>query len=97
VIGIAPDVLTIDAADGNHLQLDFVIAPLDSDGMVLEGVSQQIDLHPNPQHLEQLRKKGFAYSNAVELPAHTAKVRFIVRDDLSERIGTVSVPIEGQQ
>jgi hypothetical protein len=24
-------------------------------------------------------------------------VRFIVRDDLSERIGTVSVPIEAQQ
>ena len=88
--------MTIDAADRNHVKLDLIVIALDTKDKVLADLTQKIDLYPNAQHLEQLRNKGFAYSNAVELPAHTAKVRFIVRDDLSERIGTVSVPIEAQ-
>jgi VWFA-related protein len=96
VLGISPGAMTIDAADRNHVKLDLIVIALDTKDKVLADLTQKIDLYPNAKHLEQLRTKGFAYSNAVELPSHTAKVRFIVRDDLSERIGTVSVPIEAQ-
>jgi len=59
-------------------------------------LAQQIDLHPSALELERLRRGGFAYANAVEVPAHSSVVRFIVGDYLNERMGTVSVPIETQ-
>ena len=94
VLGINPDVLTVDAADNNHVRLDLVVTALDPGGKILADLTQQIDLHPSAPELERLRRGGFAYSDAVEVPWHTSVVRFIVRDYLNERIGTLSIPIE---
>ncbi len=96
VLGISADALTVDEADHNHIKLDFVAVALDPAGKVLADLTQQIDLHPSAPELERLRRGGFVYSNALEVPPHTAKVRFIVRDDLGERVGSVStVPAVG--
>jgi len=96
LLAINPDVLTVDAADNNHMRLDLVVIALDPDGKILANLTQQLDLHPSGQKLEQLRRGGFAYADAVEVPSRTSVVRFIVRDYLNERIGTVSIPIEAQ-
>ncbi len=89
-------VLTVDAADNNHIKLDFVAVALDLNGKILADLTQQLDLHPSAPELERLPRGKLAYSNAVWVSPHTSKVRFIVRDDLNERIGTISVPIEAQ-
>jgi VWFA-related protein len=94
MIGVRQDALTIDAADNNHLKLDVVVLALDREGKVLADVTQQIDLHPTAPELDRLRNKGFAYTNKVMVPARASKVRFIVRDDLSGRLGTLSVPVD---
>ena len=96
LLEINPDVLTVDVADNNHIKLDFVAVALDPNGKALADLIRQLDLHPSAPELERLRLLGLAYSNAVEVPPHTSTVRFIVRDDLNERIGTVSAPIEAQ-
>ncbi len=93
-LGISVGALTVDEADHNHIQLTIVAAALDATGKVLADLTQQLDLHPSAPELERLRRGGFAYSNVVEVPPHTARVRFIVRDDLGERIGTVSAAPE---
>lgn len=89
--------LAVDAADNNHIRLDVVVIALDPYGKVLADLTQQLDLHPSAPELERLRRGGFAYANAVEVPPHTSVVRFIVRDYVNERMGTVSVPIEAQR
>jgi VWFA-related protein len=96
LLEINPAALTVDAADNNHIKLDFVAVALDPNGKVLADLKQQLDLYPSAPELEGLRRRKLAYSNAVGVPPHTSKVRFIVRDDLNERMGTVSVPIEAQ-
>jgi hypothetical protein len=96
LLAINPDKLMVDASDYNHIKLDFVAVALDPNGKVLADLTQQLELHPSAPELERLRRGGFAYSNAIEVPPHTSVVRFIVRDDLNERIGTVSAPIEAQ-
>ena len=96
LLEINPAALTVDAADNNHIKLDFVAVALDPNGKVLADLTRQLDLHPSAPELERLRRGKLAYSNAVWVSPHTSKVRFIVRDDLNERIGTVSVPIEAQ-
>jgi len=96
VLGINPEVLTVDTADNNHIRLDLVVTALDAGGNVLADLTQQLDLHPSAPELERLRRGGLAYADAVEVPRYTSVVRFIVRDYLNERIGTVSAPIEAQ-
>lgn len=93
---INPAMLRVDVADDNHIKLDLVAIALDPDAKVLADWTQQIDLHPSAPELERLRRGTLAYSSAVEVPPHTSKVRFLVRDYLNERIGTVSAPIAAQ-
>lgn len=92
-LSIGSDALTIDIADRNHIKLSIVAVALSREGKGLADITQQLDLHPGTPELDKLRNGGFAYANALEVPPHATRVRFIVRDDLSERIGTVSVPI----
>jgi VWFA-related protein len=96
LLGINPTTLAVDAADNNHIRLDLMVVALDPNGKVLADLTQQLDLHPSAPELEGLRRGGFAYANAVEVPPHTSVVRFIVRDYVSERMGTVSAPIEAE-
>jgi VWFA-related protein len=92
VLAITPSAITVDSSDHNHVQLDIVAVALSDNGDVLGDVTQQIDLHLTPADLDRMRRKGFAYGNEVDVPPHAVKVRFIVRDDLSERLGTVTAP-----
>ena len=94
LLAINPDKLVVDVADNNHMRLDLVVIALDPSGKILANLTQQLDLHLSGPKLDQLRRGGFAYAEAVEVPRHTSVVRFIVRDYLNERIGTVSIPIE---
>ena len=96
LLEINPAALTVNAADNNHIKLDVVAVALDLNGKILADLTQQLDLHPSAPELERLRRGKLAYSNAVWVSPHTSKVRFMVRDDLDGRIGTVSAPIESQ-
>jgi hypothetical protein len=96
LLAIDSDKLVVDVADNNHMRLDLVVIAFDPSGKILANLTQQIDLHLSGPKLDQLRRGGFAYAEAVEVPRHTSVVRFIVRDYLNERIGTVSIPIEAR-
>jgi hypothetical protein len=43
--------------------------------------------------MDKIRADGILYQNALELPAGDYQVRFVVRDNLSGRIGSVSAPL----
>jgi hypothetical protein len=97
LLGITADAVTVDAGDNNHIKLAIVAVALDDHGKVLADVSQEVDIHPTEASLARMRQKGFAYSNELMIPPRTTKVRFLVRDDLGERVGTISTPIEALQ
>jgi len=93
-VGIGPSTLTVDSQDNNHIQLFLVAAAVNKQGKILADMSQQIDLHPGEVELQRMRKNGFIYAEAVNTPPNTEKVRFILRDEIGKRVGTVTVPIE---
>ena len=43
--------------------------------------------------LPKFREKGFGYRQALDLPPGKYTVRFVVRDNLSGRVGSVSAPV----
>ncbi|HYU46524.1 MAG TPA: hypothetical protein VEK84_10150, partial [Terriglobales bacterium] len=57
-------------------------------------VGQKVDLHPAGERLATIREKGIAYRGALDLAPGEYTVRFVVRDDLSGRVGSVAAPLK---
>jgi hypothetical protein len=47
-----------------------------------------------PEKMSAIREKGMAFKEALDLAPGKYTVRFVVRDNLSGRIGSVGAPLE---
>lgn len=82
----------IDEADKNRFDIDFIAqatvngAPAGNAGQTTKGTVPAAALL-------KIKADGIFYQNALELPPGTYDVRFVVRDNLNGRIGSVTVPL----
>jgi len=87
-----PPASVVNESDKNRFDVEFVWqankngVPLDKRGQVLRGVL-------NAGALAKLKTDGVLYNNALELPSGNYQVRFVVRDNLTGRVGSVSAPL----
>jgi VWFA-related protein len=94
-VRIAPGAALIDDSDKNHLVLDFVALAKAPDGKLAgQPMGQKVDVHLPPERLTAIRQQGVLYTDAVDLAPGDYNVRFVVRDDLSGRTGSVSAPLK---
>jgi hypothetical protein len=93
ILQLDPTAITVEPGDNNHIELDVVAIATDSKGAVLADVTQHLNLHPSDTDLARMKRTLFAYSNAIAVPEKANKVKFIVRDDLNENVGTLTVPV----
>jgi len=78
----------------NHVNLDVrVVALGKKDGKLADGVSQTIEADMKPDTVAKLKADGLAYNNALELAPGDYTVRFVVRDNSTGKIGSVSAPL----
>jgi VWFA-related protein len=90
-IHLAPDAALIDDSANNHVVMDFVALAKTPEGKpVDQPKGQKLDLHLTPERLPAIRQQGVAYSGALDLAPGEYTVRFVVRDGLSGRIGSVA-------
>jgi VWFA-related protein len=93
-IQLAPDAALIDDADNYHLALDFVTLVKTPDGKKADQPNdQKFDTHLTPEKLASIRQNGVGYSGFLDLAPGEYTVRFVVRDNLSGRIGSVTAPL----
>jgi len=86
---------TVDLSDNNHVFLQFVSIARTADGKAATTPQMQVvDTHLKPQGFEQLNTKAFRYNDYIELPNGEYTVRFVVRDNLSGRMGSVAAPVK---
>jgi VWFA-related protein len=91
---LAPDPALIDRADDNHLVLDFVVMAKTAQGKsVDQPTDQKYDAHLTPEKLSTM-SQGIDYKGALELAPGEYSVRFVIRDDLSGRVGSVAAPLK---
>jgi len=94
-VDLAPDTSLINAADNNHIALEFYALAKTPEGKQVDNPSgQSIDIHPNPDNLALIREKGIGYRGALDLAPGEYTVRFVARDDLSGRVGSVAAPLK---
>jgi VWFA-related protein len=92
---LQPDAALIDAADNNHIALDFVALVKTPDGKpVDQPTDQKFDTHLAPEKLSSIRQNGVGYRGFLDLAPGEYTVRFVVRDNLSGRTGSVAAPLK---
>lgn len=86
--------LFFDAADNNHMNFEVVAIARSATGENAGSFSQSIDAHPKPETLAKLQQGGLTYRNQIQVPPGEYSVRFVVRDTLGNRVGSVLAPLK---
>jgi len=84
---------SVDESDQNHMVVDIAAVARNPKGEVVTELYQRIDRHLNSDGLEQIRHNGMTYRSHLQLPPGEYNVRFVVRDSLVNRIGSVAAPL----
>ena len=93
-VGVPADAFTIDADQHNHVQIDIAALALTEQKKEAGEFTKIIEAHLKPESLETVHRGGIRFSDQISLPKGRFTVRFVVRDDLGGRIGTVTAPVE---
>jgi hypothetical protein len=88
-----PSFASVDESDDNHMVFDIVAAARNRSGEVVTNLSRRIDVHLKTSSLEQIQHNGLTYRNGLQLPPGEYTVRFVVRDALGNRLGSVAAPV----
>ena len=87
---VPPGVALVDESNGNQLDLDIYAAARDAQGKQVATVSQKLEGKLSAATVAQIKQVGVVYDNKLELPPGEYQVRFVVRDNTTARIGTVT-------
>jgi len=93
-VGLPANAFTIDADQKNHLQLDVAALALTDKRKEAGELTKTIEAHLKPESLDSVRRGGIRFTDRLSLPKGRFTVRFVVRDDLGGRIGTVTAPVD---
>jgi VWFA-related protein len=85
---------SVDESDQNHMVVDIAAVARNVNGDVVAELAQRIETHLKSDGLEQIHHSGMTYRNGLQLPPGEYIVRFVVRDSLGNRMGSVAAPIE---
>jgi len=93
-VDLPANAVVIDDTDKNRMVIQFLSLVHDRDGKeVGHPDSRKLDLFLTPESLSQVRDNGITYRNLIELPPGDYTVRFVIRDVMSGRMGSISAPI----
>jgi VWFA-related protein len=84
---------SVDESDQNHMVVDIAAVARNPEGNVVAELSQRIDSHLKSDGLEQIQQHGMTYRGGLLLPPGVYNVRFVVRDSLGNRTGSVAAPV----
>lgn len=79
----------------NLLDFDYeALAYATKDGKQANSLEKSVQGNIPAEHVAQLQKEGVGLKNELELPPGDYTVRFVVRDNVSGKVGSVSAPIK---
>ena len=89
-----PNGLTIDPATQNNLNFDFAaVAWSDKDGKEASRAALNFAKALPEEQLAAIRTTGVHFTNALQLAPGKYTVRFVVRDNLTGKVGSVTAPL----
>jgi len=92
-ISFPPHAFAVDSVDADRVELDIAAVAIDATGKPAGDFAQKITMHPKPGLLGKITTGSLSYTDAIALSAGSFQVRFVVRDAVSGKIGSVDAPI----
>lgn len=94
LLGSAPDQVNVDSARNNHLSVDVAVLVQKKTGEDALQFARTVNSDLQADKVEQLAKLGFGYPGQLEIGPGDYMVRFVMRDNTTGRVGSVSAPLE---
>jgi hypothetical protein len=91
---LPPSSNVVDVSSNNHVNLEVLLIARNPTGQTADQFSQHIDANLKSEGAQAFAREGLHYGNDVLLPPGEYLVRFVVRDNLSGRLGTVTAPLK---
>jgi hypothetical protein len=88
--------VTIDERNNNLIGLTFAAFAKTANGGIAGDFVKELGGQLPAAAVEKIVAHGVVFDGAISVPAGKLMVRFIVRDNLSGRLGTVSVPVDAE-
>jgi hypothetical protein len=89
---IPPASLSADPSGGKRMNLAIVCVANASKGAPVDKLSETFEGTLKPETMDRLRKEGISYKNVLHLPAGQFTLRFVLRDNLNGKLGSIVLP-----
>jgi VWFA-related protein len=96
-INLPPAANIADVAQNNLVNLDVIALATTPTAKIADQFSQHVETNLQGDTMESFRRDGLNYSNDVIVPPGEYSARFVVRDNLTGRLGSVIVPLKVAQ
>lgn len=91
---LPPAGIPVDESDNNHVDVEFIAVARTPDGKNAATFDQEITANLKPEALAKFKVEGLRYGNKLQLAPGEYAVRFVVRDRISGRMGSVTAPLQ---
>jgi hypothetical protein len=92
LLHVAANGFTVEESNKNAFDVDLVAVAM-QDGKQTDDIGQTLQGSMPPEMLAKIQSGGLSYRNHLQLAAGNYTVRFVVRDNLSGKIGSVTAPL----
>jgi VWFA-related protein len=92
VVHVARNALTIEGTH-NEYNVDFMAVAETKTNTAAGNIGQNVKGSLTQPDVDKLKNSGMGYRNVLDLAPGTYSVRFVVRDNLSGRIGSITAPL----
>ncbi len=91
---LAADSRLVDETDNNHVALEFLAMAKTPEGKAISNpIDQTVNVHVAADKLLSIKKHGVVFAGGLDLAPGEYSIRFVVRDNLSGRVGSVAAPL----
>lgn len=91
---LPPNAASVDESDHDRISLEFLAVARTPKGEGAAQFDQTVEAKLKPEAVAQVRGAGITFNNSIQLPPGDYAVRFVVRDNVTGRMGSVLAPIK---
>ena len=92
-IALPRDTVVIEESMQNHFSFDLRALAKDENGKTVGKFDQSLQGNIKPEAMQIIKAQGISYHNLIELAPGRYKVKIVLRDNLTGKIGSVSAPL----
>ena len=93
-ISLPPSSNIVDVSNNGQVDLEVLASARTATGQSADQFGQRVQTNLKPDSVQVVQRDGLNYGNDLLVPAGQYQVRFVVRDNLTGRLGTVTAPLQ---